>query len=291
MSNLEEQIDICLEYRQKAVEKVARALKDISTTSESGLSNHLQENVYRDEFHKTGWYTPPPAGVGVLFANKNDNYERSKFPTLRTEPYWPNPRNMLHDDTVATIYVSPVVKQSGIISDFSTTIYRGHDERIQNHLKSCLDATEAVAEAIEIGMKLKDVHGIGEKIIHERGLENSIMITFNDPTKDADYGHTTPWTYELPSDEELAIIRSDDFDKLASLISHKRIYLNSVETFEIPENIAFSIEPRLCKIDDPTLPASCFYTLVTFRGGQKIIASNANPIFDAVGIHYMKSRH
>jgi hypothetical protein len=192
---------------------------------------------------------------------------------------------------VGITYLSPVDKSTGIICDYGVTYYLGNNKKIQDHLRNCLAATEDIAQQAEVGMSFKGLYIRADRIIAERGLHNDWMITYNDPTHSADYGHTTPWTHEIPTEKEKHVIDSEDFRALKDLISSKRLYINSIEDFAIPENVVFSIEPRLGSKNDPRLPCGYFYCLVAFQDGEKKVVSNFNPIFDTLGIKYMRSRY
>jgi hypothetical protein len=291
--SLVEKIDICLELRSS----VAAGLAKILTGSPRGCSEtdvHDQIKKLLEDNSSTlnsGWYVPPPSGIGVLFANKEDAYARSRFPTLRTEPYWPSGKFNLEDETVGMAYVSPVHKASGIIADIGLNYYTGSNKDIQQHLKKCLTTVESIAEQAETGMKFKELHAKATKVLEDSGLHNGWMQTFNDPLRGPNFGHTFPWTNVAPSAEEQNIINSSDVDKITSLISSKRKYVNSIEDFVIPDNIAFSIEARLGDHSRPKLPGGYYYALVTFQQGQKKIVTNYNVIFDSLGIKYMRSKY
>lgn len=69
---------------------------------------------------------------------------------------------------------------------------------------------------------------ICQKLMEERGLNNQRTITYTDKAR-SNIGHTIPWSYEKPTNEETAIIEGDDFDKLKNLISSKRVNLNKAK--------------------------------------------------------------
>lgn len=289
--SLNDSIDFCIENRKFVAQIIADVLAVKNGCNEKTVQQALLRAIKEQpDFHDRGWYDPPPGGVGVLFADENDEFERSKFPTLRTEQYWPHENYKLTDETVGTIYVSPVHRASGIIGDMGLTFYCGTREDIKEHLKQCLIATEDIAEQARAGMMFKELYAIGQQILAERQLHNDWMITLNDPTHGADYGHTLPWTYENTTSDEKRIIESKDFNQIKELISDKRLYINPIEEFVIPPTIAFSIEPRIGSKLDPKLPGGYFYCTVIFKDGKRQIINNINTIFDTLKINYMRSR-
>jgi hypothetical protein len=289
--DLSNNVQFCIQNRSIINEMVRLTIVAQMNNSEEQCRDALLRGLEQlPEFHSTGWYDPPPAGIGVIFSNDSDGYKRSQFPTLRDKKYWPSAKSYWTKETVGMIYLSPVHKASGIISDFGVAFYLGKSKYVQDHLRNSLEATEDIAQRAEIGMTFKQLYAIAADILEERGLHNDWMITFNDPTHGSDYGHTIPWTYKLPTEAEQKIIKGEDFDGLRRLISTNRIYINPIEEFSIPENIAFSIEPRIGSKKDPNLPCGYYYCLVIFQNGQKKVVSNFNPIFDTLGITYMRSR-
>jgi hypothetical protein len=290
-ASLAEKVDLCLKNRAIVARVVAKVLVDSPKASEMQIRGALLlELAGQAALYPRGWYDPPPAGVGVLFAEASDNFARSKFPTLRTQPYWPSSKHVLTDETVGMVYVSPVDKSSGIISDIGFNFYCGNNVDIQNHLAYCLDTVETIAEQAEVGMPFNQLHKLAQNIVDGRGLHNDWMITYNDPTRAANFGHSYPWTYQEMSDADKKILASGDLNQLKEHIEKGRIFISPIEATAIPETIAFSIEARLGSRSDQQLPCGYYYAVVTFRNGQKKIVTNYNPIFNALNINYMRSK-
>jgi len=288
--DLEARLQTSITAHSKISGVIADVLSQSFGSTEVAVRDRLQAAIAKlPEMHASGWYSPPPAGIGVLFAGP-DNRERSRFSSLRLEENWPKADYIFERETVGIVYVSPVDRASGAIADFGLTIYCGTDQKIQAHLRRCLEATETIAEQVTVGMQFREVYDLGERLLKQQGLHNDLMVTINDPLRGADYGHTWPWSYQLPTEAEQAIIDRGDLAAASELITHSRVYLNAAEEFKIPETIAFSIEPHIGSSEDPDLPAGYFYALVVFRAGERSIFTNINPILDALDITYMRSR-
>ncbi len=291
MSNLAKNIEICVKNRELVGGLISKALVNNPHCSEILLHDELKVAIGQQaKFHPQGWYDPPPDGIGVLFANPEDNYERSRFPTLRIDPYWPSVKNTMSEETVGMVYVSPVDKNSGVISDIGLNFYMGSNPKLQEHLSYCLEAIEDIAEQAKVGMSFKRLHELGQEILEKRDVHNGWMVTYNDPTRAANFGHTFPWTFKEPTAEELLLIQGEDFGKLKDVISGNRLFINTVEEFIIPETIAFSIEARLGSNRNPDLPGGYYYMLVTFLDGIKKVHTHLNPIFEALNMNYIRSR-
>src|SRR5262249_7803608 len=146
--------------------------------------------------------------IAALFGQPN-NYQRLLFDTLRKEEFWPKDEYKFGENSVAIIYASPVHKASGIIGDFGTTIYKGKDKRILDHLNNCLNTLKKSTDQIETGMEFREIHDLTQKIIAQNNLTNARTITWTD-TVGTNLGHTIPWTYENPTAEEEKIIASNN---------------------------------------------------------------------------------
>ncbi len=287
--SLADNSQICLKTRQIVAVIISETLKDFKTGSELDLSEALKRKMgERPDIYPSGWYDPPPFGIGVIFEN-NDNQKRSKFPHLRQEPYWPKNEYRIDKETICMLHLSPVDKDSGIISDIGLSWYKGENQAIQKHLKLCLEAIEDIAEYMEEDMGFGQIHDFGLELFAKNRLRDSLITNSFDPGG-LSLGHTIPWTHEKPTSNEEVIIKKGSLDELRPLIAAKRQYINKDVTFKIPETIAFTIEAQLTSETDPNLPNAYFHVIVSFQNGQKKVSSNFNPIFDTLGITYMRSR-
>jgi hypothetical protein len=285
---IDDRVALCIKTRQVASRQIERALKNINEESESDLRDKLQKFLAsQKDILSEGWYSPPPAGIGVLFGTSTAP-GRTRFPSFRQETYWPGPDYIYSSETVATIYVSPV-HESGTIGDLGFSFYQGHNKKVQRHLKNCLEAIEDVATQASVGMQFRDVYQCAQKLFGQRNLTHK-WITTNLNISGNSIGHTVPWSYELLSALEEKIINQGEISKIKEAISHKRLYLDADETFVIPKTAAFTVESQLGSSLDENLPNTFFHTIVTFKEGKKKVLSNFNRIFDTLGIDYMRSR-
>ncbi len=278
-----QRIQICKNVREMNAQNMAEILGGQKIISEIEFCKELLEKFQaNNKIWPQGWYSPPPLGISALFAPGNTP-QRLIYDNLRKEEFWPKENNFFKEDSLGSIYASPVDKETATIGDFGMTIYSGQDRKIQEHIKSCLEVVEKTAEFSQIGMEFREVHGFCQNLMREKGLNNNRTVTYTDKTK-TNIGHTIPWSYEDPNAEELDIINSMDFEKTKNLISAKRINFNEKETFKILPNIGFTTEFRAENNEDPSLPNVFFHTIVTFIEGKKEILENFNPIFKTLGM-------
>jgi hypothetical protein len=283
-----DRIDACLATRQLVMDQAVQVLSRISAgQSELDIARRLgQITADRPETFDSGWYSPPPDGIGVLFG-RPDNLTRLDFDSLRKPENWPRDNCFLDSETVGLIYLSPIDRASGMIGDFGLTFYRGKNQAVRRHLKLAHKITGLIAEHATVGMKLRDLFEFGQKTLTGSGAVSGRMFLINDPS-DINFGHTVPWSYETPTGEEQRVIDSGDFDQIKNLISSKRIYINSNEDFEIPETCAFTIEPRVVTIDESGQPRlAYFHIIVAFKNGQKII-SGFDLVFSNLDMDYLQ---
>jgi len=285
---IEDRVQSCIKTRESAAKVTEQVLKDFNAGSESDLRNLLQKNLANQkDILPIGWYSPPPAGIGVLFGTSSDA-SRTRFPSFRQKPFWPKPDYSFGAEAVATIYVSPV-HTNGTIGDLGLSFYRGSNRKVQDHLRNCMEAIEDVADHARVGMQFNQLYQSAQKIFRKRNLGHEWIIT-NLNVSGNSIGHTVPWSYELPTAAEDMIINQADINELKDTISHKRLYLDADESFVIPKTAAFTVESQLGSNLDDGLPNTFFHTIVTFIDGKKQVLSNFNPIFDTLGIDYMRSR-
>ena len=287
MSSFVDRVNICTIGREFAATVTAEILKK-NNKSEIEIRDKLQQRIAdNSQFLETGWYSPPPSGIAVLFAQKDD-VKRLNFDSLRNEKNWPNSQNYLDSETIGMVYLSPVDKSSGIICDFGFTFYRGENKEIQNHLKICLDAIEEAADYAEVGMKINDLQKNTQNIFDKNELSSGIVAQ-HDKTG-LNFGHTIPWTFEEYTKKELEAVKHGDMNILKDFISHRRLYVNGVEPFKIPETIAFTLESRLVSTKKANMPDVFFHVIVSFKEGKKQIVSCYNPVFEKLGMNYIRSR-
>jgi len=289
--SLNARIDTTLTTRAGITTAATHILETLPDASELAISQAIQQAITEDQaLHDQGWYNPPPAGIGILFAEATSP-ARLSYDSLRNESNWPQSDSFRTQETVGFVYASPVHKATGMIGDFGFTFYQGQDEAVQKHMVNCLEALEVAAGYAAVGMAFRDLHAATQDEFEKRQLHNDRMITFNDPLGGTNLGHTVPWTYETPTQEEQAIIDKADLNVLKDVIAHKRLYINHGETFTIPENIIFTLEARLESKSEPKLPSIYYHIMVVFKDGAKTLVCNFNPVFESLGMDFIRSKN
>jgi hypothetical protein len=283
-------IEACLTTRSWLSGVTSSVLKIYPEISEEEFATAIMAEIKANSnLFPEGWYAPPPGGVAALFGD-SDSFERLKFDTLRREKYWPRKEQTLTQRSAGLVYASPIDKSTGAIGDFGMTIYRGEDKAVHAHLSDCLTALERSSECAEEGMEFRELHDLSQKVFMDSGLHNARTITWTDAVG-TNLGHTVPWSYEEPTDDERAILNAAEADARIDLISKKRLFINRLETFKIPKNIAFTLEARLENTSDPVLPNSFFHLVIAFKNGVRTVSSNFNEVFATLGMDsYIKSK-
>lgn len=271
MSN---RLDSIEETRETAAQIVAELLSGIDRISEADFSERLKRKIAEHpELYPDGWYDPPPSGIAALWATAP--FTRLQFSSLRDKPYWPSDTRFT-EESVGMVYCSPVKKETGLLGDFGCTLYRGSDERVRAHIRNSFEAIYAIAEQASIGMKFSELFSIAGKIFKERGVRIGWMRTDHDQLQ-VNLGHTVPGSYGevSPADESFSAARER--------IRTGRLYINTAETFQIPETCAFTVEARLTD-ESGTLPNAFFHLIVLFQDGEKRILTNFDTIFRISGM-------
>jgi hypothetical protein len=268
------------------MEQAVQVLSHADGQSELDIARHLKQiTANHAKTFDSGWYSPPPNGIGVLLGCL-DNLTRLDFDSLRKLENWPKNDYFFERETVGLIYMSPIDRTSGMIGDFGLTLYRGKNQAVRRQLKLAYKITSLMAEHATVGMKLRDLFEFGQKTLTDNGAISGRMFLINDPS-DINFGHTVPWSYEMPTGEEQQTIDSGDFNQIKELISSKRVYINRDENFRIPKTCAFTIEPRVVTIDESGQPRlAYFHIMVAFKNGQKIV-SGFDSIFAKLDMNYI----
>jgi hypothetical protein len=270
-------VEVIAATRRAAVESLCDVLR-------SSLEANPSEAEIRDRWHAglranprllpEGWYAPPPHGIAVLVGRPEDGFARSGVPSFRAEQAWPSPQQRLDRGCLLTAYASPIDRDTGLIGDIMATIYRGEEQGLLEHIQNVRQTTQAIVDMAEAGMSFKDLYRVGLGIIEQRGMSNAI-VGINDPTG-TNIGHTIPWSTEPPTPEERELLNSGDSRAIAALVSSKRIFVNSVESFTIPETGAFSVEPRLSAPGGQ--PTVAYHIVVAFEEGRKHVIDELEPL-------------
>jgi hypothetical protein len=279
----------CIETRQIALEVTCEVLDGFRQGSEVDFHNSLKQALAaRPELMHEGWYSPPPAGIGILFAKASDT-SRSKYTTFRDEPYWAKPEYTLSDETVGMIYMSPVDKQSGMIGDLGFSFYRGKDQRIRDHLVNTLMALEEVVEHTKVGLEFREVARFANTTFQKAALDSRVVTQV--ASVGINVGHTIPWSHEAQTKDEMNTLQTGTTHEINELIRHKRRMVDEAESFVVPETIAFTIETRVVSAKHSELPNVHFHFIVVFQNGKKQVLSGFNQIFDTLGMNYIRSKY
>lgn len=288
-----EKLEICKATRAYAACSLASSLRVLlagnSPISETRLRDcWLAELRKNPDIYPEGWYTPPPHGIGVLFAT--DTYTaRVDYMSLRPEEIWPREDIYLdREHGLFYAYCSPVHKKSGIIGDFGASFYLGRDQHIQEHLISCLQMDRQIFEYAQIGMTFSEVNNYTLSLFDKRKL--SIKLgSITDPAG-TNIGHTVPATCEDWQQEEMDIINNsgDSWQGTCNLISRKRRFVNAIENLKITPGMAFTIEPRP---RNQSLPMVSYHCIGVFQSdGTKELLTNFDTLFDLTGMQYMRDK-
>lgn len=279
----DQKLEIVKSTRRIAVDTLSICLKEILSTekpiSEVDLRDRwLRELQKHNNIFSTGWYDPPPSGIIVLFAT-DDDLARVYEPSARLESAWPRRNRFLdREKGIALVYASPVDRATGMIGDFSMTLYFGKNQAVHDHLKRCIALDQEIFDQVQVGMKLSDVAKVSLELIEKNNFKN-IIVAVNDPTG-TNVGHTIPFLDEEMNENEAAIFQSSDFSKIKEMISKKRKFVNLKEDMEIRPGMAFTIEPRPVALDNPKLPMTSFHTICLIKeNGEKELLMEFEKVF------------
>lgn len=291
--NPDKKLVICKRTRKFAADSLLITLKKLFTDNKP-ISETLLRDTWLAEFRKNpdifpdGWYTPPPHGMIVLFAD-DEKIDRANYKSARPPEFWPQENIYLNKSSgIISAYSSPVDISSGIIGDFGITLYFGKKSEIQNHLKLALKINNQIFEQINTGQDLSEVSKTTHKILHRYNLLSNLLSP-TDPTG-TNTGHTIPASYENWNEIEVEAIKNGkgDWEKVCKLISQKRKFVNTSEQLITQPGIAFTIEPRPQNTTNPNLPMVLFHEIVTINSkGEKELLANFNDLFKFAGMKYM----
>ncbi len=275
--------------RKNTVDSLLTTLEkaiNMGKISELEFKNIWLENLEKNpEIFSKGWYDPPPDGVIVLFGDEK-NVDRVSPKSIRPEQFWPKENVYLNKERgLAFLYASPVDRQTGIIGDFGLSIYFGNDPKIRDHYKKSYESVLEIFQAIEVGMKFKDIAKLGKRILASRGL-SSMLSSPSDPTG-TNIGHSLVGIIPEWTEDELKMAETD-WDSFKELIRTKRIFINEIEEFEVKPGMAFTLEPRPESLIDSSLPMVYFHIVVLIQeDGKKELLNEFGEIFKLVGMDYL----
>jgi len=293
MHSIETNIHICKEKRRLAAQSLQACLYCLRQNKEA-ISEAILRNEWLATLRKSasifpdGWYTPPPHGMGILFGNAQ-TLRGYTFETLRSPEVWPR-EDVFFDKDAAFLhaYTSPVDKKTGIIGDFSITVYLGEDPKIKSHLQRCLLLNREIFEYIKVGMSFAEVYQFAMRRLKAYGLENKIA-SLHDPAT-SNIGHTIPALHEGWTTEELHLLQnhSDRWTEVKDMIGTKRKFVSPIERTIYEPGMAVTLEPRPTVIGNANIPMCWYHTTVVINlDGTKELLTDFEPIFTTVGMDYM----
>src|SRR3989344_2215564 len=153
---MSELIDAVIRTRKIAGQIAVNSLKNIDGISETKLRDKIVSEIknHKELFPK-GYYSPPPAGIGVIFDKMP--FDRFKYDSLRNPSFWPKENLYFEKESVGMVYFSPVDRKTSMIGDIGFTFYRGDKKEIKKHIKKSYEALLAVAKHTEVGMKFSEL--------------------------------------------------------------------------------------------------------------------------------------
>lgn len=284
-------LDACKKTRKIAADSLALALTSLLKTSRE-ISEVMLRDAWLSEIRKhtgvfpEGWYIPPPHGMTVLFATETHT-DRVCPQAIRPEKYWPKPDVYLDcAHGLAFVYASVVDKVTGMIGDFGLTLYFGSRSKITNHLKTCYDVDRMVFDYARIGMTFSALNKYTHELIRKNGLISDLASS-TDPMN-TNTGHTIPGTDVMWTSREMKMLQGSDWKKTLTMISRKRVFVNSVEPFRIKPGTAFTIEPRPYSVTDKTIPMAFFHMIAMFhKNGKEEFLTDFDELFKLTGMHYL----
>ena len=293
--NPNQKLGICKQTRTVAIKALEITLSQVLKTKKQ-ISEVGFRDLWLKELRKNfavfadGWYIPPPHGISVLFGT-DENIQRVNTTSIRPPEFWPKDDAFLDfHKGIIFLYASPVDKKSGIIGDFGLTMYLGSNTKIKKHLQKCWQINHEIFGIAQEGMKFCELYVHTQKILAAHNLVNDLLSP-SDPTG-TNMGHTIPASYEDWQENEKVILHNAEknWPAVCDMISHKRKFVNSVETQTIQAGMALTIEPRPFDLNDPIIPRVYFHTIALFKGDHhKEFLADFRELFKLAGMDYLLS--
>ncbi len=277
---------IAMKAFYEALNKVLSKNKPIAETDLK--KTWLKELRKSGDIFNNGWYVPPPHGITIIFAQDNKP-QRTQFRSLRFKENFPQKNIFLNKKSgIIIAYASPVNKETGIIGDFGLTLYFGKRPELIEHIKNILNIQKKVFNHAKIGMSLSELYKYAVTLFKKDNLSNDWWLNITDPSG-RNMGHSIPSTEKDWSDKEYKLLSTanNNWEKVANMISKRRIFFSPKEELKIKKGIAFSIECRLKKTNNPAFPVVWFHTVAIFqKNGKKEFLTNFDKLFKLAGMEY-----
>lgn len=286
MKPLERSIAACRIAAETLEQSLREVLPGTQPISEVELCNLWLKKIRKHtSIYPDGWYVPPPHGMFVQFGT-TDKPDRVNQTSNRIPKAWPRSDIFLdRQEGIISAYASPVDRTSGLIGDFSITLYFGDNADIHSLLKQTLDMDIALYKKLKVGMEYATLAKECAKYMEKHNMYNAIA-SVNDPAG-TNIGHTIPASEKGWSQAELKIFKAGDWEAISNLISRKRLFISTLEHTRITETCAHTVEPRPLVIDRPDLPMVNFHTMVVWQGGHKQLVTCFGDLFRLAGMDYM----
>jgi methionine aminopeptidase len=266
-------------------------LKAISQVWETCFSEKQLKDLWLKEMRKSkslfpsGWYIPPPDGIGVTIGSES-NPKRLSYTSLRSQENWPQEDIVFNPKAgLLFAYASPVNKITGIAGDFGITLYAGNNSEIISFFQKVYAINQKIVEMMKPGAKVSDVCKKIYAIFDKMGL-NNIAASVTDPAK-VNIGHSVPGTLRPYLKKELGVIKSDNWETACKVISERRIFFNEKVNYVFQPGDCFTVEPRLISLQASNLPLILFHMIAKITQNKTKVFENFDSIFKAVRMDYM----
>jgi hypothetical protein len=257
----------------QALEETLSALAGRSGVTESEFQRIWMYNIAKSGLlTENGWYCPPPSGAAVL-AGTIDDVSRVSFKSLRDEANFANDKEIVWQEGLLFVYCSNVFMPELMPSDFSITLYFGRDPKLLHYFKIASDAARRIAEASLHITSSRQLFSLAQQALQSVGLANTIhSITDVTPL---DYGHSlnridplklgcAPWEGNRLQ------------PKVYKYVSASRTFINDAVDWQLDQVDAYTVEPQIVSLEDPSLPKVTFHYLITQTSGRSVESSIEN---------------
>lgn len=243
-----------------------------TTLEESRGRRNITEIIFRDAWLRNvssnnrmtnqGWYSPPPYGMAVLFAD-DVNTERIGFASLRDKEYHPSERTIDWANGLIYAYASNIDIQLSLPGDFGITLYFGTNNTVIEHFKNCYRSVQEVLSFLERTNSSVELFHESQSVFRERGLQNCI-VSYTD-TEPLDLGHSIPFV-----DDFASLQKRELSSAISNYLRTERKFINSSSDWKLSAVEQFTIEPRLKTIEESSLPQVSFHYLATKKQSFQI---------------------
>ena len=255
------------------------------------VSEYKFANIWHNMLEKSGkvhgyWYQPPPTGTAALFSGSH-NPDRANYANLREKEYWPKKDVYLDKEGSGYLFSSPYffLEDTPLIGDFGFSFYLGKDVRIKDHFRRCSEILKQLTDKIRRVISFKNLYIQYTELMKTGGYYNYIVSTTD--KSNTNIGHTLPFLDMDPSEDKMRKITTGEEEKINSVISKSREFINADCGIVVSDNCGLTFEPRFISENEPKLPMFSIHTIILFEDGQKEVLVNLDGIFNFLGIDYL----